>query len=266
MSSPARPRAGRERGYRRALGVGLAVSCLLHALVLILAGRVEVERPSPPPPPLAEEAPEGLLLLLLPPPPEEPETGTAPSRTPPAEAPRLRAPAADRTGLPAAEPVSVGERFTNADRLRPRLGDERLWVDFRDPIQPRSVTSDRYAEALDRLREVVRVWLDSLQLSEEQRRRAVDWTVGEGETRWGISPEGLHLGKITIPIPFGSLLQQGGPLGRQAEQAIRDLQAIRAQDARQAVEEAIEERREEMRRRSREEAERRGRDTTPGRP
>lgn len=256
---------GRERPYRRALVVGIAVSVVVHGLLLLLVGGVEIGRrpfvSSPPRP----EAPEGLVVirfLLAPPDAEEP----APRR-PAEEAARRPAvrPAPERPGrLPAAETEAEEPALTNAERLRPRMGDDRLWVDFRHPIRPGSISRDRYAEAVDRLREVVRIWLDSLQLSEEQRRRALDWTFGEEGSRWGISPEGLHLGEITIPIPFGSLFQQGGPLGREAEQALRDLQEIRAQDVRGDVEKAMEERREEMRRRSEEEAERRKKDTTGG--
>lgn len=258
-------RTGRDRtrAHRRALGVGLAVSGLLHVLLLVFVGSVEIGRRGVRSPPSRAEPPEGLTIIafeLLPPAPEDPE----PRRPEEAAPPRTTVRATPRGpgGLPAAEPEAEEGGLTNAERLRPRLGDERLWVDFRDPIRPGSIATDRYAEAVDRLREIVRVWLDSLELSEEQRRRALDWTFGQGDTRWGISPEGLHLGKVTIPIPFGSLFQQAGPLGREAEQAVRDLQEIRAQEIRRQVEETRERRREEMRQRSREEAEGSEDDTT----
>lgn len=266
--SAAATRRARERPYRLALAVGLAVSVLLHLLLFLVAGGVGIGHRSVPGPPFRPEAPEGLVVIryeLAPPAPEEEPSARRPEDEEMEAAPPAVRPVREGPGrLPAAEPEAEESRLTNAERLQPRMGDGRLWVDFRNPIRPGSLSRDRYAEAVDRLREVVRVWLDSLQLSEEQRRRALDWTFGEGDSRWGVSPEGLHLGDVTIPIPFGALFQQGGPLGRQAEQAVRDLQEIRDQDVRQEVAETMRERREEMRKRSREEAERRGKDTSGG--
>lgn len=257
---------GRERGsrYRRALALGLLGSALLHLALLLTVGRVEVGGRSASPPSVRPTPLEGLLVVPLEEAPQASEV--APPRRP-EEAPSPRravTPVPVEPGrLPAgeAEPAE-GDLLTNAERLRPRLGDERLWVDFRDPLRPGGPRSERYAEAVHRLQEIIRVWLDSLQLSEEQRRRALDWTFGKGDERWGISPEGLHLGNITIPIPFGTLFQQGGPLGREAQQALRDLREIRGQEARRTAEETMEERREAMRERSREAAERRENDTT----
>ena len=31
--------------------------------------------------------------------------------------------------------------------------------------------------------------LDSLELSEEERRRAVEWLMGEGDQQWGVTPD-----------------------------------------------------------------------------
>lgn len=242
-------------------------SALVHLLVLLLAGRIALERPSAPRPSPERHAEEGLLVILF----ELTEPGPA------AEPPRrfeeelevvrpapAREPAAPEelpAEAPGAEPEA--ERLTNAERLQPRMGDERLWVDFRSPIAVQR--SERYDRAVDALREIIREWLDSLQLTDEQRRRAMDWTLGTGDKRWGISSEGLHLGEITIPIPFGHFLQQGGPRGREAERALRELKEIQAQDLRQEVEETLRRRREEMRRRSQEEAERRRRGDTTAR-
>lgn len=256
-------RRPRERLYRRAIGIGLSLSALLHVALVLVVGSIRLAQRAESPLPTRPPTPEGLtvirLLELLPPPGEAEPVSPQEQPTPPA---RVRPAAEAPARLPAAEAEPTEPLLTNAERLQPRLGDERLWVDFWHPIRPGSSRRDRYAEAVDRLRRIVRVWLDSLQLSEEQRRRALDWTVGEGADRWGISAEGLHLGEITIPIPFGSFLQQTGPLARQARQALRDLQEIQGQDVRQDVGAVMRERREEMRRRSEEEAERRKKDTT----
>jgi hypothetical protein len=153
-----------------------------------------------------------------------------------------------------------GVRLSNAERLRLRFSDERLWVDPRDPLLF-GERLERFARADSAVRAILREWLDSLRLTDEQRRRALDWTYEKDGKRWGISPEGIHLGDITIPIPF--MLLPAGPQRRAFEQALRDLQEIQNQDLRDDLESVRRERMEEMRRRSEEEAERRRqRDTT----
>jgi hypothetical protein len=45
---------------------------------------------------------------------------------------------------------------------------------------------------------------DSAATLEEAARRATDWTYTDSEgKRWGVSPGMVHLGDITIPMPFG---------------------------------------------------------------
>ncbi|MFQ5658688.1 MAG: hypothetical protein ACE5G5_14190, partial [Candidatus Methylomirabilales bacterium] len=205
-----------------------------------------------------------LLKLLSPPPtpalaPQRPQVSPEPSR------PVLPAETPAPTEIPSAGEVEEEAEYilSNAERLRPRMGDKRLWLDFGNPI---SVTSsERLDEAVDALRRIVRQWLDSLALTSEQRSRAMDWTFGQGGKRWGLSADGLHLGDITIPIPFGQFLTESGPRAREARQAIRDLQEIQLQDIRADIDKILKERREEMRRRSEEEAKRRkDKDTTSG--
>jgi hypothetical protein len=73
--------------------------------------------------------------------------------------------------------------------------------------------------------------LDSLSLTEEERRRATEWTFGEGDKKWGISDKGLHLGDITIPIPFGALFGYSmSPNAQKTRQMIREFNEIRQQD------------------------------------
>ncbi len=265
-------RSSRERRWRRTVGVGLLGSVLLHLLVVLFSGVVRIAPRSDRQPPTPRPEPEGLLVIELEevPAPEEPEERVeAEPREPPAEReePEERAPAVEAPGEPVeapAEPLpaegELDEDLTNAERLQPRVGDDRLWVEFDRPVVAERL--ERYARADSALRAILGAWLDSLWLTEEQRRRARDWTLGEGDNRWGISEEGLHLGDITIPLPLGELFQQSGPKAREARQALRELQEIRAQEARREAEEAARQRREEMRRRSQEEAERRGSDTT----
>jgi hypothetical protein len=257
-----------ERGYRRAVRTGLLISFVLHAGVFVASGVLRLVRPQYPLV-LVEDLPRppGLVVvgveeLQSPAPPEEVQ-GDARRRRPeetqvveiaPVEAEDEEdagtdvAPAAEE---PAEEPE---DGLTNAERLRPRYSDERVWFDFRD----RPLYGDRlarYARADSAVRSILSGWLDSLALDAEQRQKAMDWTAGEGDERWGVSNEGLHLGKITIPIPFG--FAPSGPQRREFEQALRDLAEIQRQELRREFEEVAEERGEEMRRRTEEELERR---------
>ena len=285
-SPPRTERRDRERPYRRALLVGLLLSVVAHALLLVLSGRVRMGRLEYTPVRPAEDAAEGLRVVEVRPAPDveaesPPEVPGDPAAErvegpfpeveeereerleAPVRLPGRPVPADPGAGEPVAREPGVGqeEALTNSERLQPRMGDRRLWVDFRDrPFQARRL--EAYARADSALRAILREWLDSLQLAEDAERRARDWTIGEGDDRWGISPEGLHLGDVTIPIPFGQLLQQSGPKAREARQALEDLMEIQRQELRRELEEVADERREAMRERSREQTEDRDDDTT----
>lgn len=247
-------RQGGDRDRSWGFRAGLAVSAALHAALALFmwSGRAEV--PLPPPPETSSERitarwPDALRVVPIPTP-ELPEA----EEEEPAEAPT-------RTGLPAAEPVPAGEgaaaaevpgaELSNAERLQPRIGDPRLWS--RAPIDSLAPgLQERYDRAETALRRLLKTYLDSLALSEEQRRRAREWVFGEGDEKWGISPDGLHLGDVTIPIPFGQLLQQSGPARRQAEQVLRTWEMIQFQAGRIEAQEVREERLEVIRERTRE--------------
>ena len=151
--------------------------------------------------------------------------------------------------------------MTNAERRQPREGDPRLGEDFTDRPLPEYLR-DRFGLAEGELRARLGAMLDSLQLSEEERRRAVEWLLGEGDQQWGVTEDGLVLGGVVIPMNVGALFQAEGPLGRELRQQGRDLRDIRRQDFETDVERVQQERLEEMRRRSLEEAERRAGDST----
>lgn len=251
-----------RRGYRRAFYAGLAISLVVHVILIAwISGILRI-------PPLTYEprSPrpasfEGLRVVALETPPSpapereppEAEAETEPPEPEQAEQAEREAPE-DEAAAEAEEPEAAGDELTNAERLRPREGDPRLWEEVEEPLRPRGPEA-LTARGERALREILRVYLDSLELTEEQRRRARDWTFGEGDERWGISPEGLHLGDITIPLPLGQLLQPEGPRRRELERELRDRGLIERQRALQEVREVLEERREEMRRRSRERAE-----------
>lgn len=252
----ARGRSERDRVYRRAVWIGLAVSLVVHVVLVFLISRGLYLGPGDYASPLSRPvSPEGIEIV---------RTRETSSETPPIPSPAPPLTGADRPAeapgeaVPTEEPAEAAreeggeEELTNAERLRPRQGDPRLWREIDLETFERLA---RTSPADSAVRAILRNYLDSLQLTEEQRRRARDWTFGEGDDRWGISEQGLHLGDITIPIPFGQLLQPSGPLRRELEQELRDLEAIQRQEALDRAEDVREERIEEMRRRAREEAE-----------
>ena len=120
---------------------------------------------------------------------------------------------------------------------------------------------DRFAQAEGVIRARLGAMLDSLDLTEEQRRRAVEWLFGEGDQQWGVTPDGIVLGGMVIPMNVGALFEAEGPLGRELRQQQRDLEDIQRQEFRTDVERTQRERLEEMRQRSEEEAERRRQDS-----
>ena len=285
-------RRKRERAYRRARWLGLAVSVGLHLVIAVVAARVHVDvapyaLPAveivPAPNELVivdvevvepEESPEDPRPPPLPPEEEEEEEedereAPAPEREDEPEEPGVGDEAAEDEelqGVPVVvfpgQPEGVeGEEEagrSNASRLTLRYSDARIWF---DPRSPRLVGArlERFARADSAVRAILRDWLDSLRLDEDMQQRALDWTFERDGKRWGISPRGIHLGDITIPIPIG--FAPSGPQRRAFEQALRDLTAIRLQDLRADIERATEEARERMRQRSEDEIRRRGGDT-----
>lgn len=253
----------RERGYRRALRVGLLVSLLVHVAVIWIVGgelrpgreEAAAEGGRVPPPRGAVESFRIRPRLERPRPVPEP----APPR-PALELERREESPGEEPGAEAAEEAPSGEAeetgereeaLTNAEKLRPRVGDPRLWV----PFEPGDLTRTEEVElarARRALRRLLTAYLDSLALTEEQRRRAREWVVEDGDQKWGISPEGLHLGDVTIPIPFGELLRRSGPERREAEQILRTYRLIQFKAGGLEAEEVREERLKAMRERTRE--------------
>ena len=264
----------------------------VHALLLIVAGGVRVgSLPFTLPPVETVPAPDALVVVEIAPTlpedlPEDPRPEPVP---PPEEEPPVAEPepepedaeeeedeeedeeeaaeAAEDDPIPGAPGLIVaGPRTppegprgrTNASRLRLRFSDPRLWF---DPQSPRLIGERlvQFARADSAVRAILRDWLDSLQLEDDVRRRARDWTFERDGKRWGFSEQGIHLGDVTIPIPIG--FAPTGPQRRAYEQAIRDLTAIQLQNLRDDVEAAAAEARARMQERADEEIRRRRGDT-----
>ena len=276
-----RRRRERDRRQRRTFAAGFGASILLHLLFVLLAGGVRVDSLRLTLPPVETvPAPDALVvveiasteLALSPedprPEPVPPQEAPPPEPEPAPEEPEEEAEQAEeRDPLPGVSTLFLpgrpvvgpeGERTTNASRLTLRFSDGRLWF---DPKSPRLIGERlvRFARADSAVRAILRDWLDSMALDADLERRARDWTFERDGERWGISPQGIHLGDITIPIPIG--FAPTGPQRREFEQAIRDLTAIQLQDLRADGEVAAAEARARMRERSEEEVRRRRGDT-----
>jgi len=257
-------RAGyHARGYRRSMGSGLLVSAVLHALVAIfLSGQFYLGTRSFRPIQLPPRPAAGLQVIDI----RDVETESAAEdviEMPPDERDEIQRPEPPTPGggdRVQSAGTDDGLGLTNAERLRPREGDPRLWQDFGDRPMPEYL-EDRFARAEGVIRARLGAMLDSLQLTEEQRRRAVEWLFGEGDQQWGVTPDGIVLGGMVIPMNVGALFEAEGPLGRELRQEARDLADIQRQDFQTDVERTQRERLEDMRRRSEEEAERRRQDS-----
>jgi len=98
------------------------------------------------------------------------------------------------------EPPEAYTGPTIAELLRPRAGDPRIWA----PID-RELTQLSEEEVLRLLLAIeIEAMADSAATMEELARRATDWTYTDSEgKRWGVSPGKIHLGDLTLPMPFG---------------------------------------------------------------
>ncbi len=258
----------RRDTYSRALPWALGASFLVHVLLVLFVSRLLdlSERgflglpPDAPPP-------DGIEVVDVPTP--EPLEPLAEPQRPdirPGEQEVIQVVPGEPDEVDGAEAEPERRGLTNAERLRAQFTDRRLWVPYPDEPWPAHV-AQAYARADSAVRALLRVWLDSLSLSEEERRRATEWTFGEGDEKWGISDKGLHLGDITIPIPFGALFGYSmSPNAQKTRQMIREFNEIRQQDIETDIRKERDEALREMRRRTREEVERREDDTTEAAP
>lgn len=238
-----------KRRYRRAFWTGLGISALVHAAVFLWtagqvrfgAARFETPVPSVAPPqgiqvievrpltPEEAEAREEQRLIELRE--SEPETPQAEEEAPGGEP------------LPPVPPAARGDEgrgLTNAEKLQPRIGDANLWREYDASNRPEYLT-ERMPQAEAMLRAYLGRMLDSLQLSEEQRRKAVEWLMGEDED-WGVTPDGITLGGVEIPMNVGAMFQEEGPRGRESRQLERDRALIDRQDLQADIDETLEER------------------------
>ncbi|MDP2958620.1 MAG: hypothetical protein Q8N53_19500 [Longimicrobiales bacterium] len=103
-----------------------------------------------------------------------------------------------------------GGGTTAAERLRPRLQDARLWAPLSRDINELTTEQRLELELAGRIVD----WQDSLAVAAEMERALTDWTTTDAQgKRWGVSPGKIHLGDVTLPLPF----MFGTPVGRRDE-------------------------------------------------
>ena len=264
---------GRKAAYRRSVRSGFTISIALHLVLILGVARVlhlsslEYEAPA-----RMVRAPEGIHVIAYQ---AMDAAASAPAddaievvdiveiEEPDVEQASEEEPAvADPTVVGPPAPIIADEArpgaLTNAERLQPREGDPRLWKDFSGRRIEGSLL-DPTALNIRELKSRLSVLLDSLELTEEQRRAAVEWVTEPDEDgdQWGVTADGIHLGNIVIPISLDRLFAAEGPLGRELRQRERDLRDIHLQDLRLDVDDVTDERRDAMRERSDEEVARR---------
>ena len=193
--------------YRGAFRISLGISAVVHILAIALypsffsgipQASLEsggyIQNPSP-------RGTELVNLLELPAD-EEPEI------PPPEEVPEPEVPVIPIDVRPTGvvvppgldQPTEGSPGPTAAERIRPKAGDLRFWA----PVDPERTALSR--EELMRLQLIARLESlnDSAALAAELAQRATDWTYTDEEgKKWGVSPGKIHLGDLTIPLPFG---------------------------------------------------------------
>lgn len=112
-------------------------------------------------------------------------------------------PAVEPEALPgaSADPdAPVVDQRTAAEMLTPTMNHKEVWR-FVDPELSEISLEDRIRL---QLAGALEEWNDSVGAATEAARAAVDWTHTDADGgRWGVSPGRLHLGNVSIPLPFG---------------------------------------------------------------
>lgn len=199
------------------LGIALAISILFH-IVLFALLRFEAATGGAPAAPVARPEPTGMEVVNIVPVPED----QLPEAEEPAQPVREdAAPRVVRTPQGAATVVappadSRDPARTVAERIAPRVGDARL---FAEPGPEMPEPTDYEALARERLLARIDGYNATEAAAAEAARKATDWTVkGENGEKWGVSPGKIHLGGLTLPLPFGF----APPPGRREEFAERN--------------------------------------------
>jgi hypothetical protein len=217
------PYVGRHDAARRmnlrVLVPAFAISAVLHAILLGFLGfSTDIEMTTRAAAPVLIELDPVMRALDV----TVVATTVEPVETPlrEREAPRRPAAAPDAWSPTQGEPlrpaaVDAVPGASVRDRLQYRMGATEVWRP-QAPLPAEELSPD------DRVRTRVASQLqefnDSVAAEAAASARATDWTVKDGNGgKWGVSPGSLHLGNVTVPLPFAL----GTPPGRREEAAGR---------------------------------------------
>lgn len=104
-------------------------------------------------------------------------------------------------------------RASAAERLQYRAGSAGVWGEL-PPVPLEERSRDEVVRA--RIAARIGAYNDSIAADAAARAAALDWTTTDANGgRWGVSPGGIHLGGVTLPIPFSF----STPPGRRDEMA-----------------------------------------------
>ena len=240
--------------HRRVMVLGFGLSASLHLILIILysfglnewgprENRLGVESVSRPFPGMRVvqvveiSSPEAPAEVLREEPEPEPEVkGPEPAVGPAREGPDEEE---DTRGV-----------IRAADALRVRSSDARLWRAALPEIFELTEAERLQLKLAGRLE----AWNDSVAAVIAAETALTDWTTTDEQgNRWGVSPGKLHLGSLTLPLPFrfGGTTWQRERAARRAWEDADILHSLSSQAARASWEErarAIRERKDRQRR------------------
>ena len=127
---------------------------------------------------------------------------------------------------------------TPAERLQPGFSDPRIWSPL--PEQYRTLSPEQREEIMIATR--FQAWNDSVAAAAAAEAAMRDWTFTDGDgDRWGVSDGQLHLGGVTIPLPFNV---QGSAAQRDY---LRSFDEMARQGANALIQQSVRERQEAIR-------------------
>ncbi len=209
----------RGRAYRRALAVGIGASAVLHIL-LVLIYSVVITQWSPGETLLGVESPalaSGDMRVVQVIEIESPDPTAEAPEEPPELIAEIQVEVPD-AGPPLPDDIDLDEPprgLRAADVLRVRSADARLWRQALPEAFELTEVERMELALAGRLEE----WADSVAEAIAAEYALTDWTRTDDQgRRWGFSPGQIHLGDITLPMPFnfGGTAMQREQLARRA--------------------------------------------------
>ena len=209
----------RGMAHRRALALGIGASAVLHIVVIVLYS-VVVTQWSPRETLLVVESPSRassdmrvVQVIEI----ESPDPTAEVPEEPPEPIAEIQVEVPD-AGPPLPDDIDLDEPprgLRAADVLRVRSSDARLWREALPELFELTEAERMELALAGRLEE----WTDSVAEVVAAEYALTDWTRTDDQgRRWGFSPGRIHLGDITLPMPFyfGGNAMQREQLARRA--------------------------------------------------